>query len=393
MRESGATTKRSVLLFSPVAGLDPPSGDIAYTEALLAQPPPGITYTTYPDAIDAGAVRVRGRRPRHGGFRGADAAVLGIRAGEQLLRRSGAMFREPTWFVTIDPDAFDLVHQHLFPVRQMGRRLPVVSSAGYPLSVLYGIREGWSPNRLRVALALQWAFDSSLRVHDPWLRPEPGGVMTVWSGHFRAWLLGRGVPADRVLVAGTGLPDMAVGARRSDGRTLAFVGRDFDRKGGDVALASFQRLRATDPALHLIVVTSRQAAQSNALAGPGIELIVDAPRRRLLDDVLPRTDVLLLPTRSDCGAPFGVLEALQSGAAVVTSTDPWLDERLVRPAVVRVAATVDAVTDAARELLAPAALRAAQAAARPFWEAELAMDALQQSLLAAYARAGAGVPT
>lgn len=390
MGRGGVTMNRSVLLFSPVAGLDPPSGDVSYTEALLAQPPPGVTYTTYADAIDAGTVRVRGRRPKHGAFGAVDASVLGVRAGEQLLRRTGAMFREPTWFVTIDPDAFDIVHQHLFPVRQIGRRVPVVSSAGYPLAVLYGARERWSPRHLRVALALQSAFDRSFGVHDPWLRPEADGVMTVYSGHFRTWLLDRGVPADQVLVAGTGLPDMAVGARRSDGKTLAFVARDFARKGGDTAQAAFHRLRAADPSLHLIMVTSAAAAGAQGLAGPGVEVIVDAPRRRLLEDVLPRTDVLLLPTRSDCGAPYGVLEALQAGAAVVTSTYPWLDERLAEPAVVRVAPTVEAVTDAARALLVPAALHAAQAATRQLWATQFSMDRLQRDLLDSYGRAAAG---
>jgi hypothetical protein len=56
------------------------------------------------------------------------------------LRRVGVMYREPTWFVTIEPGAFDLVHQHLFSVRQIGDRLPVVSTGGYPLEVLYGAR-------------------------------------------------------------------------------------------------------------------------------------------------------------------------------------------------------------------------------------------------------------
>ncbi len=393
MGPAEASTNRSVLLFSPLAGLDPPSGDVSYTEALLEEPPPGIRYTTYRDAIDAGTVRVRGRRPRHGSLRSADVAVLGIRTGEQILRRAGAMFREPTWFVTVDPDAFDLVHQHLFPIRQVGPSLPVVSSAGYPLTVLYGAREQWSSPRLRVALALQSAFDRSFQVHDPWLRPGPHGVMTVYSGHFQDWLLRRGVAAERVLVAGTALPDMAMAPKRSDGRTITFVAGVFARKGGDIALAAFRRLHDSDSSLRLILVTSRQAAESNSVTGPGVELVVDAPRRRVLDDVLPRADVLLLPTRSDCGAPYGVLEALQSGAAVVTSTDPWLDGRLVPPAVVRVAPSTDAVAAAVQALLVPAALRQAQAAARQLWASQFSMEPLHRDLLAAYGRARAGAPT
>src|SRR5665213_4036320 len=106
-----------VLLMSPVAGQDVPGGDVAYTEALLARPPTGVTYTSYVDALAEGSLVERGRRPRHGSISGTDVVVLGARAVELGLRASGLMFRESYRYLTVDPDAFDLMHAHIFAIR------------------------------------------------------------------------------------------------------------------------------------------------------------------------------------------------------------------------------------------------------------------------------------
>ena len=47
-------TPRRVLLLSPLPGLDPPSGDVVYTQELLAHPPAGVDYETYAQALAAG---------------------------------------------------------------------------------------------------------------------------------------------------------------------------------------------------------------------------------------------------------------------------------------------------------------------------------------------------
>jgi glycosyltransferase involved in cell wall biosynthesis len=384
-RATGEGPGLRVLLFSPLAGVDPPSGDTSYTEALLADPPPGVRYTDYRQAIEAGTVRVRGRKPWRIPRQLADVGVFGLRLVELGLRRCGVMFREPTWFVTVDPDAFDLVHQHLFALRQIGPRVPVVSGAGYPLSELYQAREGWSPLRARLAVANEALWARLVDVHVPWLRPVDGGVMTVYSEHFRRWLIGRGVRPDRVLIAGTALPPVDQARSLSDGRTLGFVGRDFQRKGGDIALEAFRQLRQDEPDWRMVVVTDRPHA---ALVDgePGVEVLADPPREVVLGQVLPSVDVLLCPTRSDCGAPYAVLEALQSGTAVVASTSPWLDERLRAPAVVRVPAEADAVAGAVRALVA-GGLGRAQDDARRLWSTEFSMASLHRALRTAYGQA------
>jgi glycosyltransferase involved in cell wall biosynthesis len=375
-----------VLLFSPVRGADPPSGDVAYTESLVADPPPGVRYTTYAEAIADGRVHVRGRRPRHGRFGAVDAAILVARGGEVALRRAGVMYREPIWYVSFEPGAFDVVHQHLFAVRQVGRRVPVVSSAGYPLSVLYANRDRWSPRHLQVATALARASDRVLDVHDPWIRGGRGNVMTVYTAHFRDYLVAQGADADAVAVCSTALADADIPARRSDGSTIGFVGRDFELKGGPEAVAAFGQLRRRRPELRLRLISSSSAVVS-AVGGDGIDAVTGASSIEVVRDHLPEIDVLVLPTRSDCGAPYALLEALRAGIPVVTSTSPWLDERLAPPAVLRADGRDPAALAAAIDrLLSPDQRDIARAAARSLWSDQFSTAVLGRQLLAAYRR-------
>jgi len=378
-----------VLLFSPLAGRDPDSGDTVYTKSLIDHPPDGVIYTTYAEALDAGTVTIRGRRPKHGSRSVLDVGIGGLRAIELGLRRSGLMFCEPTWFVTIDETAFDLVHQHLFALRQVKSRVPVVTSAGLPLPVLYAEREQWSRPRLAMANGLENAFRRSARIDNPWIACRAGNLMTVYSEHFADYLIHRGVAADSVSVCGTALPDEAVPPRCSNGTTLGFVGRDFRRKGGDLVLQAFDALAGRHPDLRLRIVTTSAARSSIGPLGSRVDAFFDEPNTRVVGTHLPRIDILVQPTRADCGAPYGMLEAMRAGAAVVTSTSPWLDERLHSPGVVRVENDVAAVAAAIDRLLVPEVLSQAQTAARSLWREEFSMELLTSRLHQAYRQAAA----
>ena len=297
------------------------------------------------------------------------------------------MFREPWWFVSIQPGAFDLIHQHLFPIRQIGLRIPVVSTAGYPLSVRYRDADHWGERRIRLAVALEKVGSRLFGIHNPWLIGRPGNIVSGYSLTFWAFLVGHGATPAATRVIGTGLQDLRLPPKSSDGRTLAFIGRDFDRKGGPDALRAFRILKGRHPALRLIVATTIENVTTHNIAGEGITVLADLGREELLRDYMPTIDVLVSPTLSDCGAPFAFLEALQSGAAVVTSNNTWLDDRLVEPAVRRAEPGVTALVATLEDLLQPQHLAEAQAAARPLWRQEFSMTSLHVDLLEAYSSA------
>jgi glycosyltransferase involved in cell wall biosynthesis len=294
------------------------------------------------------------------------------------------MFREPWWFVSIKPGAFDLVHQHLFAVRQIGTQIPVVSTAGYPLSVRYRDTEHWSQWRVHRALMLEKTLSRLLRLHNPWLIGRPGNVLSGYSLKFWAFLVGHGAAPASTRVIGTGLQDLHLPPKRTTGTTLAFIGRDFDRKGGTEVLRAFRILKGRHPSLQLIVVTTIENIAAHNIVGDGITVLADLPREELLHDYLPYIDVLVSPTSSDCGAPYAILEALQSGACVVLSKNAWLDDRLVEPAVRRADDGVSALVAELEDLLQRGNLQRAQAAARPLWREAFSMTALHGDLLAAY---------
>ncbi len=379
-----STAEPRVLLFSPLQGLDPPSGDISYTEALLAHPPPGVTYTTYQRAMEDGSVVVRGRRPGHGRSETVDQVLFGARAIEFGLRKTGVMFREPTWYISIRPGVFDLLHQHLFAIRQIGLKIPVVSSAGYPLDVLYRARERWSRPRLRIARSLEALYCRLADIHNPWLRPTTDGIMTVYSEHFRSELVRAGISPTQIRLASTALPDMGLEPRTDHALTLGFVGRDFVSKGGDLALAAFRILRSDHPSLRMLLVTSHESARRHQLAGDGIEVILDPSRTELTSGFLPRIAALLAPTRADCGAPYALLEALQLGIPIITTDLPWLDDRLIPPAVTRAGLTSASIASTAEALLEPTRLAEARSAARELWEQEFSMPGLHRRLIDSY---------
>lgn len=372
----------TVLLFSPLKGRDPLSGDTSYTESLLADPPPGVRYLDYDEALQTGLMRVRGTRRAVSRWTPVDLVVAAVRLVELALRRAGLMYREPTWFVTIDGDV-DLVHQHLFSVRQIGPRVPVVSSAGLPLEVLYEARDGWSRRRARCATACERVFAAAVDAHVPWLRATTGSVMTVYSEQLAAYLRAAGVTVP-IKFAGTAIDDAPdCRDRPNSPPTLAFVGRDFELKGGDVAVEAFRLAQREQPNLRLLIAT---AARNKHLIPtvPGVQCWFDAPRETVVREVLSQADVLLAPTRLDCGAPYGVLEALRAGVVVVMTPLPWLDRRLAPPAVSFAARAPEAIAHAASVALGrPDDDR--RTAARSTYRTYFSTSALHRDLLAAYA--------
>ena len=108
-----------------------------------------------------------------------------------------------------------------------------------------------------------------------------------------------------------------------DGRppTILFVGAQWERKGGDVLLASFERIRSSIPAARLIVVGPPEPVPGANVEWLGY-LNKDTPQGwRALVDAYQRADVFCLPTRFE---PFGIafLEAMWFGLPCI-GTGLW----------------------------------------------------------------------
>jgi phosphatidylinositol alpha-mannosyltransferase len=104
-----------------------------------------------------------------------------------------------------------------------------------------------------------------------------------------------------------------------DGGTVVVVGRDEPRKGVDVLLRAWPRVRAARPGTRLLVVGP--VGGLRAAAGHGVHLLgaVDEAAKR---DLVAGADVLVAPHRG--GESFGLVlvEALAAGTPVVASDLP-----------------------------------------------------------------------
>ncbi|NUR81605.1 MAG: glycosyltransferase, partial [Dermatophilaceae bacterium] len=261
-----------VLLMSAVSGVDPHSGDVTYTEQLLASPPPGVEYTTYDRAVAEGTLREVGSRAdlttslrqRRVGRSTRSLGAAALRRAESRIRRTGRAFREPIRVLEASPTAFDLVHVHVFSTRFVGASPPVVMSAGGPLEWVYGDAWGWPSDRVRNAnrfdSGLAAALDATLHAR----RLGRARRFVAFSHHLRCWMIERGVDGSRIDVVPNYLdpPQTAgpTGPRDRVPRRLGFVAKEFRAKGGPEVVAAFELLRRERPDLELVVIGSPRPA-------------------------------------------------------------------------------------------------------------------------------------
>jgi glycosyltransferase involved in cell wall biosynthesis len=200
-----------------------------------------------------------------------------------------------------------------------------------------------------------------------------------------------GIPAERIVVAYPG-PNMDVrripprATRATDAPpTVLFVGKDFERKGGDVLLAAFARVRASLPTARLRIVGPSDIGavpQGVELLGP---LSKDDPAEwARLVDAYATADAFCLPTRYE---PLGivVIEAMYFGVPCVTS-DTWAMSEMVADGETGYVVPVD---DAARLAAALERLLRDPARARAMGEAGRARAAARFSWLEAARRMSA----
>jgi glycosyltransferase involved in cell wall biosynthesis len=134
----------------------------------------------------------------------------------------------------------------------------------------------------------------------------------------RSFIEDFGVPPERVQAVYAG-PNFEVAASRTQPRsarvnapTVLFVGRQFERKGGDLVLDAFARVREHLPTARLIIAGPKERVSADGVRWTGF-LDKDRPDHRdQLISLYEQADVFCVPTRYE---PFGVafIEAMTFG--------------------------------------------------------------------------------
>ena len=156
----------------------------------------------------------------------------------------------------------------------------------------------------------------------PWSRREHGRVVAAEAKYFanalhvfvasahvaKSLIDDYDIPATRITVVGGGA-NMPVSHRASTwsaraNPTVLFVGRDWERKGGDLLLTAFDRVTEVLPTARLVVVGSTPPLRRSWLEVRG-----RVESRKAMQAVYSNADVFCLPTRYD-GYGMSFLEAM-----------------------------------------------------------------------------------
>ncbi|QTX05432.1 glycosyltransferase [Agromyces archimandritae] len=215
--------------------------------------------------------------------------------------------------------------------RQRDRRL----SRSPQVDLVVHVRNTYRPSTVRYVAFIDGTTDLAAREWPPWSLGERADKRrigrerrmfehadVVWTAgaHVAANVVERyGVPPERVFAIGGGTnPTSSGGRSRCDparrDRTVLFVGRDFERKGGPELLEAFAGVRRRHPDTELLVVGPETADPIL----PGVTWIGRVDDRSALAEIYESAGVFCLPARYE---PYGLVvqEAQANGLVCIVS--------------------------------------------------------------------------
>ena len=302
-----------VLLISPLRNLDPPCGDITYTETLLRNPPPGVEYETHASALAAGRLVEHANRRRFW----REPVITGANKLINLARAKRWLFWEPFRYFSVSPGAYDVVHLHVFSAAFWKMDCPLVVTSGAPQTDLYVDRRGHSPARVSRMLRTERVLARMLGINSCTVALPQAARVAVYTTYYRDWLVSHGViEREKIdVVPIMHEPDLRPIEPRVPMR-IGFVAHDFNAKGGQVLLKAFQMVKSKVPRAELSIVGAGRPADVGE--AEGVKWLGPIDRDRLLREVMPSFDVFAYPTPHDCFS-YVMLEAMAAGCAIATS--------------------------------------------------------------------------
>jgi glycosyltransferase involved in cell wall biosynthesis len=377
-----------VLLISPLPGIDPACGDITYTESLLKNPPQGVEYETYADAIARGALRevgtrgaVREARRQGRGICGA-FVLAGLVALINRLRAARWLFWEPFRLFWVRPGEYDAIHLNVFSAGFTNLSCPLIISNAGPLRSLYTGARGYSLFRVKWIERMEILLGRLLRVNLPSYSIPQASRVIAFTHYLKCWYVERAVIPERLIdVIPVFLPDTPVASPNPRPRRVGFMSKDFAARGGHTLLKAWRIVRAQQPDAELVIRSDFEICETEAKK-QGITVIGYVSREDLLERVLPSFDVFAYPTEFD--GFYTLVEVMARGIAVATSDYQGIPEFVEngKSGLISPLGDADALANNILKLLEPEAnawyRRAARRRFEEFYAAEAALPRIRE---------------
>jgi len=173
-----------------------------------------------------------------------------------------------------------------------------------------------------------WAPQRSSQGQQAWMEAQKSGfhlaehLFTYASVTRDSMITDYGLSPAKITVAGHAGDTLEpyAGEKTLGSQQLLFNGSDWKRKGGDIALAAFAKVREKFPKARLLIIGgNRQEAQ------PGVEYVGNVSDRAELHRLFLGSDILLSPARCDPLPTLGV-EVMNFGVIPVVSDRDGMPE-------------------------------------------------------------------
>lgn len=273
-------------------------GENTYTETLLSYPPTGVIYTHHLQAIKEGRIAY-----------GYLYNPLNYLQKARILPPDGRIQ------TLVIKDHFDLVHSHGFSLKLDNYAGPVVlSDSSSNVFFLKGYL-GWGERRIAYAYGIRKWLGRVLGIYDQNLNLK-GAPLIVWSDFARELHKELGADPRQIVVVPPGIKGLAGTNVDTNRFNILFVGTWFKRKGGELLLKAYGKIKALYPRVTLTLVGE---LPKGLRLDPAIRHFNYLRREKLIREVFPRADVLVLVPAQAEGYGLVVVEAASLGIpAIVT---------------------------------------------------------------------------
>lgn len=302
-----------VLLVSPIDPKKPGNtkflmgGENTYTRTLLKNPPRGVKYVHFTQALNEGLIEYT---PLNNFFAFLTKfRILPLGPGIKSLKIN---------------HKFDLIHLHAYQARFRGIICPVLLSDSSSNFLFLKDYLGWSKQRIKLQYGLKKLLSRVFKIYDQDLNLYDSKLL-VWSHFAKKIHIKLGLPENKIIVLPPGISKTKLKSKKQKNFVICFIGTWFERKGGKLLIKAFGDLKKNYPGINLNVVGE---LPKDFRLPRGVYHKNYLPREKILKLIASSDCLVLIPSKAE-GYGLVVLEAASFGVPAIVSSIYALPEIVV----------------------------------------------------------------